>query len=66
MDRGGDEQLPFLLAQGYLSDKGMKLNPDEEYSNLRKLPECLIRTRDPLYRTWLIGKETLQGPRKGG
>lgn len=62
---GGAEQLSFLLAQGYLPDNSSKLNLEEEYCNLRKLPDCQLKTKVPLSQVWLIGKETLQGPRNG-
>lgn len=62
---GGAEPLSILLAQGYLSNVETKLNLEKEYRNLRKLPECQVGIGDPLSQIWLVGKETLQGPRNG-
>lgn len=62
---GGAEPQSILLAQGYLSNVETKLNLENEYRNLRKLPECQVGIRDPLSQIWLVGKETLQGPRNG-
>ena len=59
------EPLPIFLAQGFLIDVGMKLNQGKEYSNLRKLPACQVRVRNSLSQMWLVGKESLQGPRNG-
>ena len=62
---GGDEPLPIFLAQGFRSDIRFEFKYGEELSNLRKLPVCQVRVKNPLSQNWLIGKETLQGPRNG-
>jgi len=62
---GGAEPLPIFLAQGFRSDIRFEFKYGEELSNLRKLPVCQVRVKNPLSQNWLIGKETLQGPRNG-
>ena len=65
---GGAEPQPILLA--HMDDTGdlqmcSNLEEGRGYSNIRKLPLCLIQTNEPLQQIWLIGKESLQGPRNG-
>jgi len=55
-------------ATGSLSavqNKLCRLYYDTEYTNLRKLPLCRVKQPDALRQVWVIGKETLQGPKNG-